>query len=1453
MTPSTSLPVTQRAYTLRLRRAPGKCPTCGKESDCACWREALWATHEAVNKGAKAFGDWLLTLRGGLDHTLADVGTPEKRRNRRVLLALSWLSVEDERGAPDGDRFHVATGMDPPQARGAKVTAVLRGILKKRGIKQNEIESWLDDCKVSLEARIREDAAWVNRSLMFDDACRRWRSLNRDDAREVLTKFFDDVDEYLSLPAASDDSDDTPMPAGGDQGADFRAKAREWVSTNLGTGEKSDKEVIAKRLDALAGIRFDRFAGETGSKLAAAMAAKVGADAAGDFEATLDSIWAAVGWKGRPSKGRLAIETACRKEHLLKDDLHVLALKLDEEAREKEESAGRRVPLWVKDIQPSIEAAIGFKFVTGRDLTGEFSTMLDHAARRVSIAHSWIKRAEQRRRKFEEDAKKLEELRARAPAAVQWLDEYCRERSVATGAGVEGGYRIRKRAVGGWDRVVKSWAGTCKTKGDRISAAREVQDDPEIEKFGDIQLFESLAVDDAVCVWQDESGTADSTILTDYVKGKTAEHDQRRFKVPAYRHPDPLLHPVFCDFGNSRWAIEFACHEAAKARNGGRLAKKNGEWVNDSHGLRMGLWDGRGVRDVDLRWASKRLTGDLALGDGSNGKGDEVTRADRLGRAASDAFGHVKIMSVFEEDEWNGRLQAPRAQLDRIAWSKPKQAEALRQRLRWLVSFSPRLKPSGPFIEYAAAHGIEPNRKGDYYPNAPANKGREGLAKLVLSRLPGLRVLSVDLGLRFGAACTVWEALSPAAFKRETAGTKVRAGGAGEEDLYLHVEKPGDRDKPKTIIYRRIGSDRLSRGAHPAPWARLDRQFLIKLQGEREEARKASPGELERVNAFERSVGRMRPEKESLPTHVDRLMSDTVRTARLALRRHGDRARIAFNLTTEWKPAPGGGRLSLDRPHRVELLTETLALWHGLFNSTRWADPWAAEEWRKRGLPKIEKADDAEDASAAARKAGRKALEESLRPQAERLADRNLSEWSRVWAERWKQDDAAWSGKEGHLLWLKRWIAPRGLRILPTDDDAARQRKEAGLAAARGIGGLSTTRIDTITGLYQLHKAFKMRPEPDDPRKNVPQKGDDELADFNRRLLDMRDRLREQRVKQLASRIVEAALGVGREHLRPTKKDPEKKCWCGNTHGRKDPKRPRGLVHPPCHAVVIESLEHYRPDDLRTRRENRQLMQWSSAKVQKYLREGCQLYGLHLREVSPNYTSRQDSRTGLPGVRCEDVPVEEFLGAPWWNKITKAARDRVEKGGTDAEDRLLKDISDRLSKIKLEGKPLPSTVRVPRRGGDLFVAAPPPSCRSRGHAPCWLCNSKRALQADLNAAANIGLRALMDPDWPGRWWYVPCDPKTFRPAKDRVKGCAAIRLESPLKEVESDENAKSPRKTRRGTKSRKGSPKDLVNLWRDPSAQPISAESEWHEHKHYWNGVRERVVDALKNSAGKSR
>ena len=234
-------PTTQRAYTLRLRSG---------DTDDNSWRDSLWATHEAVNKGAKVFGDWLLTLRGGLCHTLADTKIPqrkeggkeqpdrdptrEERRDRRVMLALSWLSVES---APkDDDRhkaFVIAAGSDPQEARNQKVLAALCGILGKRGVPDDDIGdpkkntedqpgTWLGDCAPSLSAAIRDDAVWVNRSAAFDAACQRvGDTLIRTEVWDMLGPFLGTPETYLA-----------PLKPAEDSGADVATEDMYWFSLN---------------------------------------------------------------------------------------------------------------------------------------------------------------------------------------------------------------------------------------------------------------------------------------------------------------------------------------------------------------------------------------------------------------------------------------------------------------------------------------------------------------------------------------------------------------------------------------------------------------------------------------------------------------------------------------------------------------------------------------------------------------------------------------------------------------------------------------------------------------------------------------------------------------------------------------------------------------------------------------------------------------------------------------------------------------------------------------------------------------------------------------------------------------------------------------------------------------------------------------------------------------------
>ena len=129
---------TQRAYTLRLR---------GENPDDTLWCKRLWQTHEALNKGVKTFADWILTLRGGINHKLVYTlsekqPTEEEKRNRRIILALSWLSVESEKGAPT--KYIVPNHFDAKLKKRSKWKTLdaLEKILKKRGVSNQEIKEW---------------------------------------------------------------------------------------------------------------------------------------------------------------------------------------------------------------------------------------------------------------------------------------------------------------------------------------------------------------------------------------------------------------------------------------------------------------------------------------------------------------------------------------------------------------------------------------------------------------------------------------------------------------------------------------------------------------------------------------------------------------------------------------------------------------------------------------------------------------------------------------------------------------------------------------------------------------------------------------------------------------------------------------------------------------------------------------------------------------------------------------------------------------------------------------------------------------------------------------------------------------------------------------------------------------------------------------------------------------
>jgi hypothetical protein len=1428
------IPLTRRAYMLRL-----------SGDDQGRWREALWQTHEAVNRGAKVFGDWLLTLRGGLSHTLAEAATPEDRRDRRIVLALSWLSVESRNGAPP-DHYHVV---------GSQTKEALRAILRARGMANGDIENWVADCGPSLAAAIREDAVWVNRAKLFDEVCRDQDiALACEDAHTLVWALF--TDDYLVLPKVStrdrSRSDDQARTA--TEGADEGAKPDDGATA----------AVIASGKGAGRRTRHP-----------------------------FSHIF------GDPSKQKKGWDRQLHLREFWKDHL----------SRELTKESG--IPLAPPSMRRQNDE---------RSPTELHREMFSKAASRLAQIHTKRKQQEverQERKNADQNLTSLESDSAYQPALAK-LREYCEERGRETGALEK--YRILPRQIAGWENVVRAWANVkdhASAEEQRIDQAKRLQDEEADKKFGDINLFIRLAEDEYLTVWRHRD-RPDASILKTYVEGWNARFDAVSLKIAAYRHPDPYFNPIFCQFGVSRPDIAFSRLDA--------------EPSEDERKVRMLLWDGQAARMWPLRASSKHLAAEIGSASEMPADGARVTRLTRFSRAAvanvTSTTDKVRVAHVFDDQEvrkrklldpeteerdrkkpeWNGTLKADRQALlkiGRLSAANPTKAEQLKLRLKWFLIVGMELQPNGPWPHYILecadqtpflrrvrkdelndrrnpASGFR-RRKGETFLSfqwpweeinkplrqradesfVPDSKSARGdLARLGLCRLPGLRILSVDLGHRLAAACAVWQTLSRDEMLAACAAANTPA--PAPEKLWIRLRDAAGKH-PTT--YRRLGPDTLRDGsAHPAPWARLDRQFAIRLHGEDRPARQASADEIKAVKELEQALGFV--SSEELPQRVDELMAHAVRSARLGLRRHGDRARIAFALTADHKPISGDRKEWFAKQpgdtdergrerHRshTRFMQEALLLWHELATSWRWNDPAARELWNENILPLLKDAplpacpkDKKEDAwrkvwqelqgglqrrldeddditlpERKQRKTERELVRELLEPVAERLiSNSGLRETLHaLWAERWQQDDgsparvkpegketrveAQATGWHARLRWLNRTLLPR---------ESDRRTR-----SIQDVGGLSLRRITTIRSLYQVQKAFFARLQPSG-RREVAREG------YANDVLQAMERMRENRVKQLASRIVEAALGVGMEQPR--------------TDG-KQPKRPAEQVanprFAPCHAVVIENLTKYKPDDLRTRRENRQLMDWSAGQVRKYLTEACQLHGLHLRQVSAHFTSRQDSRTGAPGMRCAEVEIPEFLNARFWKSEVARARKRLKQTDVSADKRAYDSYLDDLERHCRANGSIPARrVLIPRAGSELFVTVQNDSPAAKG------------LDADLNATANIGLKTLLDPDWEGRWWYVPCDARTYIPDKNRVAGSLVFEALVPLRAPQPVDQDAAPRKRTRKQRTEQG----VTNLFCDISAQPLTAESVWKTYGDYWADVQIRVIQRLRAMYGVS-
>jgi IS605 OrfB family transposase len=300
-----------------------------------------------------------------------------------------------------------------------------------------------------------------------------------------------------------------------------------------------------------------------------------------------------------------------------------------------------------------------------------------------------------------------------------------------------------------------------------------------------------------------------------------------------------------------------------------------------------------------------------------------------------------------------------------------------------------------------------------------------------------------------------------------------------------------------------------------------------------------------------------------------------------------------------------------------------------------------------------------------------------------------------------------------------RWVnlAP-GENEKPLHQLAADGPKPDKKPKSRGQRGLSLARLEQLEdfrrSILSLNRLL---------RHAIGVKPDFGAATFGTRLPDpcavLTDkivRMKEERVNQTAHMILALALGVQLKAPGDDKQHREEH----DIHGEYEPIPGRK----PVDFIVLEDLSRYTTDKSRARSENSRLMKWCHRAINEKIKMLAEPFGLPVVEVFASHTSRFDGRTGGAGFRAAEVGATD---RDYWTKS-------IEKEPNSA----MAEVFAQLDALEAAGVKN-ARLMIPQAGGEFFIEAKP---NTNAHDPATL---PKVRQADINAAVNIGLRAIAGP------------------------------------------------------------------------------------------------------------
>jgi hypothetical protein len=281
-----------------------------------------------------------------------------------------------------------------------------------------------------------------------------------------------------------------------------------------------------------------------------------------------------------------------------------------------------------------------------------------------------------------------------------------------------------------------------------------------------------------------------------------------------------------------------------------------------------------------------------------------------------------------------------------------------------------------------------------------------------------------------------------------------------------------------------------------------------------------------------------------------------------------------------------------------------------------------------------------------------------------------------------------------------------------------------------GQRGLSIERIEQLENLRQRCQSLNraLMQAPGQPAKPGRSKRGIELPDPCPELLDRLEKLKDQRVNQTAHLILAQALGVRLcSHTQDTSVREKR-----DIHGEYEKFRE------PVDFLVLENLDRYLASQGRSRAENSRLMKWCHRAILGKLKQLCEPYGLRVLETPAAYSSRFCSLTSVAGFRAVELTPrsrEEFRWRKHLERLSDPERAKKLSKEEREESQRVKSLFDTLEKLngellkKRPQRPKWRTLLAPMAGGPIFVPM-------RGNPR----------QADINAAINLGLRAIAAPE-----------------------------------------------------------------------------------------------------------